>query len=55
MTAFFEKSYKNTRTIKSPDFKRNQDFFFAFYSKKFGAKIYKCRFRPQFDPKQDCT
>ena len=37
-------SSPTSATIKSPDFTRNQDFFFAFYPKKFGVKIYECRF-----------
>ena len=30
MTAFFEKSYKNTRTIKTPDFDKKSGAFLTF-------------------------
>ena len=33
MTAFFEKSYKNTRTIKTPDFDKKSGVFITFWSK----------------------
>ena len=31
MTAFFEKSYKNTRTIKTPDFDKKSGVFSNFW------------------------
>ena len=38
MTAFFEKSYKNTRTIKNTGFRKKSGVFLTFWHKMEGQK-----------------